>query len=403
MSDRPYPYMRPEWTGRIISPHENSAIRLRVINTDPPGIDPREPLASVPETVTVHLWPAGFASNTPLTDAERVANRTMCASCGHRNQGLCGFDGRPAESNHADIGYCPKSFFAHFVVSTDTNNHPARTPRVAGRVEVMPIRHDSDVPSARPVRVPPLKPGEARNNPPLADSSLKKYFDRIVCISLRRRDDRREELAENISQINGGWPLRNIEYFDAIDGRICTPPHGWTGGSGAWGCMQSHRQVLERAVMDGVERILVLEDDVGFYPNFAADLASFLARVPADWEQIMLGGERRAELQMEHVADDIICISHVERTHAYALQGDAILALYHHWISTIGHCDHRMGEWQEGRQGRDNINRCRRVYAPWPWLAYQRGGKSDIKNAVKGKEVWGPERIVSVAPEPSSD
>lgn len=391
---RPYPYMRSTWTQRIVQP-QGSSVSLRVINRDAVGPQPTQILPPVNETLTVKLWPFNsLKDNTPLTDAERAANRAVCAGCENRNQSLCGFDGKPAEAFHADVGYCPVDLHPHFVVGTVTHQHPAKTPRIAGRVPVLPIRKDTDKPATKPPRVPPLQPGKVKDDKPLNADELRRYFDRVVCISLRRRDDRREELRENIDTIDGGWPLHAIEYFDAIDGRVCPCPHGWTAGPGAWGCMQSHRHVLERALMDGIDRLLVLEDDVGFYPNFTADLASFLARVPDDWEQIMLGGEKRAELQEKKIADDIICFSHVERTHAYALRGDAIRDLYQHWVSTAGHCDHRMGDWQEGQQGRENIHRCRRVYAPWPWLAYQRGGKSDIKNAVKRREVWGPSRDI---------
>ncbi|WP_172683368.1 glycosyltransferase family 25 protein, partial [Verrucomicrobium spinosum] len=37
--------------------------------------------------------------------------------------------------------------------------------------------------------------------------------------------------------------------------------------NGAWGCLLSHARVLAEAIADGIENVLILEDDVVFQPD----------------------------------------------------------------------------------------------------------------------------------------
>ena len=90
--------------------------------------------------------------------------------------------------------------------------------------------------------------------------NLKRYFDRVVLINLKRRPDRLARARMELSR--GQWPFKQPEIFEAVDGLIATPPPHWQAGPGAWGCLQSHYQILRRAIKDGVNRLLVLEDDV---------------------------------------------------------------------------------------------------------------------------------------------
>src|ERR1035441_4752554 len=109
---------------------------------------------------------------------------------------------------------------------------------------------------------------------------LKCYFDRVILINLKRRPDRLNAVRVALKECD--WPFKWPTIFPAVDGNAIPFPNGWQSGSGAWGCMRSHQQIFERAMMDGVKSLLILEDDACFAPDFRRKVEDFLINVPDD-------------------------------------------------------------------------------------------------------------------------
>jgi hypothetical protein len=204
---------------------------------------------------------------------------------------------------------------------------------------------------------------------------LKEYFDRVVVISLARRPERLAGFERELKDMD--WPFAWPEVFRAVDGNLVPSPETWQSGGGAWGCMQSHRQILERAIMDGVDKLLVLEDDACLAPEFAERVGAFLTTVPADWDQLMLGGQHMTGSAVPWSPGIVRC-RNCQRTHAYAIRGKFLKDLYRVWSTRQGHCDHIMGPLQAGYN----------VYAPDPFLIGQDRGKSDISGKVNPRKFW---------------
>lgn len=104
-------------------------------------------------------------------------------------------------------------------------------------------------------------------------------FDRIQLLALdqRRNDWRRidREFAKYNGKVEkyivGKGEILDENIYDMIDG----PPlkESWNGHtSNAFYCYQAHRKILERAITEGVQNLLLLEDDVQLLDNFEINM-----------------------------------------------------------------------------------------------------------------------------------
>ncbi len=201
-------------------------------------------------------------------------------------------------------------------------------------------------------------------------------FDRVCLINLDKRKDRMGAFKAKVST----YPcLQNFIRYRAVHGDTVTVPGFFISGGGAWGCRQSHLRILEDAMMDGIETLLVLEDDVRFVPNFEAKLKTFLSRVPDDWEGLMLGGQNHAPNPQATGVDGIVRSLNTQRTHAYIVRGlEPMRDLYKLWARCDRHIDHWFGQWQQRHP----------VYQPEPFLCGQDETASDISGKNDNVRYW---------------
>ena len=188
-------------------------------------------------------------------------------------------------------------------------------------------------------------------------------FDRVVVVNLARRPER----LERFWNVLGDWPFRMPQLFTAVDGQAMGTPEGWDKGPGAWGCLCSHLQLLNQAIADEVQALLVLEDDAYPVTDFAELAATFLRNVPEDWDGLMFGTQHLAKPQP--VRDGVVRCAVSNRTHAYAVRGRLMKVLAQFWSNTTNdHCDIVMAA----------LMRHFNVYAPDPLLIGQDDGISDV-------------------------
>ncbi len=129
--------------------------------------------------------------------------------------------------------------------------------------------------------------------------------------------------------------------------------------------------------MDGVDTVLMLEDDVTWQADAWPRLRQFITNVPNNWSQLMLGGQH---LQPSHDIGikGLVKCANTQRTHAYVAKGAAIKSLLGLWYTCEVHIDWRMGDWQKDWQ----------VYAPDPFIFGQAGGVSDISGRTNPAYIW---------------
>lgn len=224
---------------------------------------------------------------------------------------------------------------------------------------------------------------------------LKAFFEEVHCVTLKRRPDRWDNFLENIRAEE--WPFKEIQKYDAIDGKRCPHPKHWNQGGGAWGCYRSHLRILEDALNRGVKSVLFLEDDAKPVEGFFQKVNDFLSMVPEDWDMLYLGGQhlfvnRNPPLQ---VNEEVFRPFNVNRTHAFALRGDMMKVVYKHlnradW-GNGHHIDHHLGRLHQRRE--------HGIYTPAHWLMGQDEGKSDIAGRNTPVRFWkGAGAIAEVDP-----
>lgn len=232
------------------------------------------------------------------------------------------------------------------------------------------------------------------------EGMVMKDFERVYVVNLARRQDR---LLEFKGQLPDDWPLPPIRRFNAIDGQRVKPPAAWGAGAGAWGCYRSHLAIMEQCLNDGVESVLIFEDDAQLCEHFPQRLHNFMAAVLDDWEVLYLGGQHLKQHTPPHrVNDNCYVPFNVNRTHAYALRGEGLRVMYQQ-LSDFGnptfkpdsHIDHRMGKLLE--------NQLVVAYCPAEWLVQQSGSGSNIGDTVpatgsawRGAEAIAPKPMVAV-------
>lgn len=211
------------------------------------------------------------------------------------------------------------------------------------------------------------------------------HFDRTVVISLPERSDRRAKLMANLREC-GLAEHRDIFWQDAVNGRLEQIPPWWQQGPGAWGCRASHLESLLAAQRDGVERLLIIEDDACFHHRAGEWLDMLMPLLPADWDMFFLGGQH---MMAPHATHDprLLRGKGITRTHAYAVPrrafGSIIAAvsdLKEYQENPRWHVDHQFA-WGH-HSGRWT------AYAPAWWLAAQDEGGSDIARWAYDRRWW---------------
>ena len=216
------------------------------------------------------------------------------------------------------------------------------------------------------------------------------FFDRTLIVNLPDRADRRRETAAALGKVGVEVAPGRVEFFPATrpdtDGGFPT--------RGAHGCFLSHLYALQQAREAGVERLLMLEDDVhplACLRTAGATLFDALSARPA-WEMAVLGWVRHRDHSLVQDAAPHWKATDEQfiGTHAYAVHGRAFDKL----IGLLERCrDENIPKHEDGRRyhldelywvfGRDgSIDQLLAM----PTLFGQRSSRSDVAGELAWKD-----------------
>ena len=146
---------------------------------------------------------------------------------------------------------------------------------------------------------------------------LNDFFPYKVCINLDKRRDRWERMRARFARHN----IDSVIRFPALDGRTLPIPSAWDDFPGAYGCLQSHLAVVERAREEGKHSVLIFEDDAVLDPDLSNRFPQYIGQLPADWDMVLFGGIHG--VPPAKVTDNVARVTHSLSTYAYALKHTA--------------------------------------------------------------------------------
>ncbi len=200
------------------------------------------------------------------------------------------------------------------------------------------------------------------------DTSLKGFFDRVVVLERGGPSGRR--FASHLAQLD--WPFATPRRCLAFANECLTPPVSWRGDRAGWAQLRSHLRVIEDALADGVQSVLILEDLARFNRHLRAGAAAFLGNLPDDWQQVSLGGQHEDDSQRSSrwVNRHVVVADQVVSTFAYGLHRRAMGL----WYALLTGDLASVSSSRQGLATRmTDLQQSGRfaIYAPTQWLAVQ--------------------------------
>ncbi len=153
-------------------------------------------------------------------------------------------------------------------------------------------------------------PMTTKSLPPEVCAFLKNYFDKIYIITLRRAHDRHAMFKRLLSGLDYEifWAVdkQDLNRADLIrrgvydDTTARHPRYRHVEGlsEGQIACSLSHRQLHEKIVREGYDRVLMFEDDVVPVFEQLHQLADTLRQLPDNWELLYLGYTKNEEINL---------------------------------------------------------------------------------------------------------
>jgi len=121
---------------------------------------------------------------------------------------------------------------------------------------------------------------------------LNKEFDRVVCINLAERKDKREKMQKKFDELD-----INVQWYTAVQygfiPKIVNPivdsksGHFNKNQPFEIGAALSHYHVIKQALLEGCESIFVFEDDAKFHNDFNTKLDNYMNDLPEHWDMIL--------------------------------------------------------------------------------------------------------------------
>lgn len=193
---------------------------------------------------------------------------------------------------------------------------------------------------------------------------LNSYFDKIFCINLNSRPDRWKEAEQEFNKHS-----IKVERIAAVEGAKMNLEFPPEIKEGAVGCSLSHFFCIKYAKQLGINKLLILEDDVEFVDNINELFSEYIKEVPPDWDMLYLGGQHYHGMNLQQVSEHVYKCEYTLTTHSVAFNSTVFDMFIDKLIDITKPCDTHYAESHK------KIN----AYVIIPHLTWQRQSYSDVE------------------------
>jgi hypothetical protein len=196
--------------------------------------------------------------------------------------------------------------------------------------------------------------------------NLGSYFDRVFCINLDSRPDRWQSATEEFKKHS-----LQVERIPGIDGskmNLDFPPEI---KEGAVGCALSQFFAIKYAKQLGLNKFLLLEDDIQFDENVNELFSQYILEVPPKWDMLYLGGQHFHGMNLQQVSDHVYKCEYTLAAHSVAINCTVFDRFIDKLINITKPCDVHYAESHKEIE----------AYVFVPHLTWQRESYSNIEKA----------------------
>jgi GR25 family glycosyltransferase involved in LPS biosynthesis len=143
--------------------------------------------------------------------------------------------------------------------------------------------------------------------------NLESYFDKIFCINLDSRSDRWESATEEFKKHS-----LQVERIPGIDGSKMNLDFPSEIKEGAVGCALSQFFAIKYAKQLGLNKFLLLEDDIEFDENINELFSQYIHEVPSNWDMLYLGGQHFHGMNLQQVSEHVYKCEYTLAAHSVA-------------------------------------------------------------------------------------
>jgi GR25 family glycosyltransferase involved in LPS biosynthesis len=192
-------------------------------------------------------------------------------------------------------------------------------------------------------------------------------FDETFLINLKKREDR---LHNFIEQVNN-YDLGKFKIFEAVDGSLMADNYP-NLSRGNVGLLHSGIQIIEEAIKNNYEKILIIEDDCVFNEN-VKDIDVYFEHLPSDWDMVYFGGNHNIHMHTQKpiiINDKVVKLHSTYATHCVGLSKNIFSIVLEALKTFNAPIDVKYQQLQSNHN----------VYCFNPLIATQMVGFSDIEN-----------------------